>query len=96
MEQVELKVKEDGSTQFEAIYSIFEEKSDNPGLEHIDFEEMNIAIWAALVHKTSGEARKTVNNRPGQRALRIHTCMEVVHRSVYDDPSGIQGEDFAP
>ena len=62
VEQVELKVKEDGSTQFEAIFSIFDEKTDNPDLEHIDFEEMNIAIWAALVHKTSGEARKKVNN----------------------------------
>ena len=38
VEQVELKVKEDGSTQFETIFSIFEEKSDDPGLEHIDLK----------------------------------------------------------
>ena len=55
-------MKDDGATQFEAIFTLFEEKGDNPGLEHIDFEEMNMAIWAALVHKTTGEARKKVNN----------------------------------
>ena len=55
-------MKDDGATQFEAIFTLFEEKGDNPGLEHIDFEEMNMAIWAAFVHKTTGKARKKVNN----------------------------------
>ena len=62
MEQVEQKMKDIGTSHVDAIFELFRDKGERSELEYSDFEEMNIAIWAAVVHKTTGEARKKVNN----------------------------------
>ena len=62
MEQVEQKMKDTGSLPFDAIYELFTDKADRSELEYSDFEDMNRAVWAALVHKTTDEACKKVKN----------------------------------
>ena len=58
MEQVEQKVKDMGTTHVDAISELFRDKGERPELEYIDFEEMNVAIWAALAHKIQAKLVK--------------------------------------
>ena len=62
VEQVEQKMKDIGTSHVDVIFELFRDTGERSELEYSDFEEMNMAIWAALVHKTTGEARKKVNN----------------------------------
>ena len=48
VEQVEQKVKDMGTTHVDAIFELFRDKGERPDLEHIDFEEMNVAVLGSF------------------------------------------------
>ena len=75
MEQVEQKMKDIGSSHVDVMFELFREKGERSELEYSDFEEMNMAVWAALVHKTTGEARKKVNNTGQGSGLYAYVCV---------------------
>ena len=47
---------------FNAMGRLYEEKRPSRIRSFSEFNDLNRELWAALIHRTSGEARKKINN----------------------------------
>jgi len=62
LDEVEIMKKEENIDSFNAIGRLYEEKRPSGTRGFSEFNDLNRDLWAALIHRTSGEARKKINN----------------------------------
>jgi len=79
LDEVEIMKKEEHIDSFNAMGRLYEEKRPSGTRSFGEFNDLNRELWAALIHRTSGEARKKINNcGQGQK---INNCLALVHKS---------------
>ena len=62
LDEVEIMKKEENIDSFNAMGRLCEENRPSETRSFSEFNDLNRELWAALIHRTSGEARKKINN----------------------------------
>ena len=69
LDEVEIMRKDENIDPFNAMGRLYEEKRPSGIRSFSEFNDLNQESWAALIHRTSGEARKKISNCGQGRGL---------------------------
>ena len=74
--------KEEHIDSFNAMGRLYEEKRPSGTRGFSDFNDLNRDLWAALIHRTSGEARKKIKQLwAGSGIVCIFENLALAHES---------------